>query len=239
MADLSNKFGSEFKLSSDELLNLDGIARLCAGQGLYGKAAEAYQTALKKAHQSPGGNSRDVAQLHLLLAGAYRSLGEKTNAITELEQCLAVSQQVFGQTNLLSATALNQLGMMAAEDSSEGKAESFYLRSLDMLRQFGDKAKPTSAAVSMNLGLLYYHQGNRDKGIPLFDQCLKTIEELGTPETADTAQMLNTLAWVYFDLPQYEKASTLAQRSLKIREKILGPAHPDLTDSFDLLAAFA
>ncbi len=239
MADLSGELGPDYKLSSEDLRRLDRFAELCAHQGLNGKAAEAYEIALKKAHQTTGDNHRDIAQIHLLLAGAYRSLGDNDKAIFELEQCLTTSQQALGPINMLTAVALNQLGMLAADQSEEAKAESFYQRSLDMLDRLGEKAKITAAAVLMNLGLLYYHQADQAKAMPFFERCLKTIDELSTPETADTAQMLNTLAWAHFEMMHYEAASSLMQRGLEIREKVLGPSHPDLADSFDLLARFA
>jgi len=239
MAEAQDQLEIKPSLSTQELRGLDEFARMCAGQGLFGKAAEAYEIALKKARQSLGDEHRDVAQLHLSLAGAYRSLGERDKASAELERCIRVSQRVLGETNMLAAVALNQFGMLAAERAEDPKAETFYRRSLEMLDRLGDEAKPTTAAVAMNLGLLYHHKGNRAESAPLFERSLKLIQELGTPETANTAQVLNTLAWVFFDAMQYERASGLLRQSLAIREKVLGPAHPDLADSFDLLAAFA
>ena len=226
-------------LSTAELRRLDEFAAQCKDQGLYGKATEAYELALEKARRSLGDHHRDVAQLHLSLAGNYRLLGEPIKATQELNACLLISQRAVGETNLLAATALNQLGMLANSEAKNAEAKLFYRRSMEMLEQIGEEAKSTLTAVTMNLGLLYYHEQNSATATPLFERSLQLIQDAGTPETANTAQVLNTLAWVYFDAADYNKASELLQKSLKIRNRILGPAHPDLADSFDLLAVFA
>ena len=51
-----------------------------------------------------------------------------------------------------------------------------------------------------------------------------------------TTQSLNNLAALYNAQGQYAKAEPLYQRSLAIREKALGPEHPDVANSLNNLA---
>jgi tetratricopeptide (TPR) repeat protein len=50
------------------------------------------------------------------------------------------------------------------------------------------------------------------------------------------AGSLNNLANIYSDLGDYQKAEPLYKRALEIREKVLGPDHPDVSDSLNNLA---
>ena len=51
------------------------------------------------------------------------------------------------------------------------------------------------------------------------------------PDHADTATMLNNLAFTHVALGQRDKAVPLQQRVLAIREKALGPDHPVTADA--------
>ena len=230
---------SDFAFADPEVQALHEFARQCAGQGFYGRAAEAYETALGKFRDTASQRILDVAQLHLLLAGAYRSLGEPSKALSHLHDCVSASQSDNGGTNVLAASALNHLGMLAAQGSQDRDAEKFYQRSLQLLEQLPGQGDRLAAAVAMNLGLPYFHQAKFTQSAPLFDRALAFVEDPTTGETVDVAQMLNTLAWVLYRTGRQEKAKQLAYRSLEIRERLLGVAHPDLADSFDLLAEFA
>ena len=48
---------------------------------------------------------------------------------------------------------------------------------------------------------------------------------------------LNNLAVLYQDMGEYAKAEPLYQEALRIRQKVLGPEHPDTAQSLNNLAA--
>ena len=48
---------------------------------------------------------------------------------------------------------------------------------------------------------------------------------------------LNNLAALYYVQGKYQEAESLYQRALEIRERILGPEHPDTACSLNNLAA--
>jgi tetratricopeptide (TPR) repeat protein len=50
------------------------------------------------------------------------------------------------------------------------------------------------------------------------------------------ATSLNNLALLYRDQGRYEEAEPRFQRALEIREKALGPEHPDVAQSLNNLA---
>ena len=60
---------------------------------------------------------------------------------------------------------------------------------------------------------------------------MKRCWEPGHPSVANT---LNNLALLYDSMGAYEKALPLYQRALGIREKVLGPEHPDVATTLGL-----
>jgi len=52
------------------------------------------------------------------------------------------------------------------------------------------------------------------------------------------ATSLNNLATFYCSQEQYTQAEPLLKRTLAIREKTLGPNHPDVAQSLENLASF-
>ena len=59
----------------------------------------------------------------------------------------------------------------------------------------------------------------------------------GSAQDLNEAGVLNTKVMELYNAGQYAEAIPLAQRALSIREKALGPDHPDLASSLENLAA--
>jgi tetratricopeptide (TPR) repeat protein len=92
---------------------------------------------------------------------------------------------------------------------------------------------PTHADVAQSLNslaMLYVAIGAYAKAEPLYQRALDINAALGA-ENPDTATALNNLAALYRTTGAYVKAEPLYQRALAIREKALGPAHPDVAQS--------
>src|SRR5262249_58647472 len=67
----------------------------------------------------------------------------------------------------------------------------------------------------------------------------KASNDIGTGLVKDPdaqAEMMHVMAKVYISLGLYSRASALAQQSMEIRQRVLGPEHPDTLISMDDLA---
>ena len=78
--------------------------------------------------------------------------------------------------------------------------------------------------------------GKYDEAIPLFERALEIRERIFGPDHRDVADVLNSLAILYYYKGDYVRAEPLCQRALIIREKALGPWHPNVADSLRDLA---
>ena len=80
-----------------------------------------------------------------------------------------------------------------------------------------------------------YQQGHYDEAQRNFESALKEAEQFGSDD-ARLATSLNDLASVYKAQGKYAEAEPLHKRALAIREKALGPEHPDVAKRFNNLA---
>jgi CHAT domain-containing protein/tetratricopeptide (TPR) repeat protein len=78
--------------------------------------------------------------------------------------------------------------------------------------------------------------GKYDEAIPLFERALEIRERIFGPDHRDVADVLNSMAILYYYKGDYVRAEPLCQRALIIREKALGPWHPNVADSLRDLA---
>ena len=77
-----------------------------------------------------------------------------------------------------------------------------------------------------------YEQARYAEAEELFFAALKEAESFGEKDTR-LATTLNELALLFTDQGKYAEAEPFFQRSLAIREKALGPEHPDVATSLE------
>jgi len=89
-----------------------------------------------------------------------------------------------------------------------------------------------AVAVELNLlAMLYVQLGRYADAEPLYKRALAIPGDLDV-----VAESLNRLAMLYVPLGHYADAEPLLKRSLAIREKALGPDHPDVATALNNLA---
>lgn len=81
-----------------------------------------------------------------------------------------------------------------------------------------------------------YKEGKTVEIIPLLENALPELEKELGPEHKYIAEAYNGLAQVYaYSLNDFRKSESYFQRALKIREKTLGPEHPDTIEIISLM----
>src|SRR5215813_3787534 len=79
-------------------------------------------------------------------------------------------------------------------------------------------------------------RGNTITAREILDKASKNIETGMAKDPDAQAEMMHVMAKVYISLGLYSRASALAQQSMEIRQRVLGPEHPDTLISMDDLA---
>ncbi|HBF33265.1 TPA: hypothetical protein DDW35_01750 [Candidatus Sumerlaeota bacterium] len=81
-----------------------------------------------------------------------------------------------------------------------------------------------------------YKQGNYDQAIVIGEKVLTRATDLLGPDSLNTASCYANLGMSYFAKEKYTQAEPAFKRVISIREKALGPNHPDLIVTLKNLA---
>jgi tetratricopeptide (TPR) repeat protein len=148
----------------DRALLLD----LCDAVSLAGRGPEAVQV-LEKIVQSFGGKrSKELGEIHRRLANAYLAMGQKDQALGELDKAFRIEPgNIF---------VLRQLGEVAMESGDMTKAQQMF-RAL-LLQRLDGQAPITKAQVFCRLGQIHQALGEGPKAKQMFERAVQADPQL-------------------------------------------------------------
>jgi tetratricopeptide (TPR) repeat protein/predicted Ser/Thr protein kinase len=215
-----------------EALRADEVAAAAAIQlvGTIGldrsRAAEALQWALpaevivQRLGQERGLLGANLLQRQALI---HNSRGEYEQALAEMEQVLAIREELLGPDHPTVATALDVIGNIhRARDSLEA-ARTVQTRALQLRREALGADHPAVAVSANNLGLLEQSRGDYEAAARWLEEALAVGEHALGPEDLEVANTLNNLGRLQHVRGRYAEARALLERALAIREAKLGP----------------
>jgi tetratricopeptide (TPR) repeat protein/ribosomal protein L37AE/L43A len=163
-----------------------------------------------------------------ILANFYWNCGKYQQADILITSAMMIVEQELELDNPIKALYLHRLGYFyemhgSAAHQSEIKAETLYLRALE-IREHALGSKHAETADSLhNLGRLYYTQEKYEQAEPLILRAIAIREEVLGAEHPETGKSLHNLSLVYYKQGKSEQAMQLEQRALTIFERGLGP----------------
>ena len=80
-------------------------------------------------------------------------------------------------------------------------------------------------------------QEKYQEAISIAERAVEAAKRTRGPEQPETADALNTLGFILYNIRDYAKAEPLFEEALRIRQKVLGPEHNETVDSLNTLAA--
>lgn len=142
----------------------------------------------------------DLAMVHRMLAGTYRSLEDLPRATGELRRAVRVSEDdgdVLG-----AALGRHILGVLLRESGAPGEALEHFGAALSAFEQLGDLLG--QGAALNGLGSARYDLGQYDAGL---EHCLRSLALLeGTDDLNGLAHLLFSLGRIRLELRAYEAA---------------------------------
>jgi tetratricopeptide (TPR) repeat protein len=141
---------------------------LCDAVSLAGRGSEAVQV-LEKIVQSFGGKrSKELGEIHRRLANAYLAMGQKDQALGELDKAFRIEPgNIF---------VLRQLGEVAMESGDMTKAQQMF-RAL-LLQRLDGQAPITKAQVFCRLGQIHQALGEGPKAKQMFERAVQADPQL-------------------------------------------------------------
>ena len=152
------------------------------------------------------------------------------------QRALAIDEKALGPEHPDTATSLNNLAVLYDAQGHYAKAEPLYQRALAIREKALGPEHPDTATSLNNLAELYSTRASTPRPSRSTSALWRSVKKpwgrstLIPPPASTTWRRSTTQG-------HYAKAEPLYQRALAIREKTLGPEHPDTANSLNNLAA--
>lgn len=157
--------------------------------------------------------AQDAVQLgrHIEDAQQFFKQGRYAQAVQAYQQALPIAQQIFGGQHQNVGVILGETGRVWWTMNEPAKAKP-YLEGAVKIYERSSNAQLISEGIN-NLAGVYVELGQFKEAQELHEKCLKLMQSLHGPESAEYAISLGNLAGVHHSLGQDEKAEPLLQRS--------------------------
>jgi tetratricopeptide (TPR) repeat protein len=208
---MSKAFGErgENELRAKTIYNL-GI--LSHKQGKWKDAIDAYETALKVAHEFQNSNleANSLNELGII----YIDQGNTDKAIECIESAMTIYQSIGD--NVGKAGLLNDLGRIYQNKNEWEKAFQYYIDSRDIFIQQNDKRGEATALG--NIGLYYQSKQKYEDAIKFYEDSLKIFIDLGLK--VDQANLITKIGSIYHSLGHLNEALQYYNNSLNIEREL-------------------
>ena len=123
---------------------------------------------------------------------------------------------------------LSSLALICKSQRLYDRAESLFLRALEINEHALDKNHLNVAENLNQLAEIYREQGLYDRAKPMLLRALEINEQALDKNHPDIGSTLNRLAGIYREQGLYDRAEPLFLRALEISERALDKNHPDI-----------
>jgi len=172
---------------------LECRADLFLEMGKHPEAADDLKHAIDQLDNRPD-RIAQLGRLYALLGAAYDGQERPEKAIEAWQNAVVFFQKHEPPLLMDVAAISNNLGFMAKAGGDLGKAEDYFLRSLEIMYAEAGAKHEETAAVSNNLGAVYLAAGFLDQAREMHMMALEARRELFGENHPDTAQSHNNLA---------------------------------------------
>jgi serine/threonine protein kinase len=166
-------------------------------------------------------------------ATARRERDRATAALTQARQALRESDETTG-----FLAGLFDANVPAPGSAPAGTTDELIARGLGQIAQAGNYPL-VQARMLEGIGRIYVNAGHFAEGLSSFERSLALRRANGEGESAQAATTLLHMANTLRVSGRYAAADSAAKQSLRIFEKVNGPADPSLADAWQMLSMLA
>ena len=220
--------------------DLRSDAQICNNLGdLFGHFGE-YDNALEFYQQCLDIESKNLGNLHPVVANSYNSIGETwlekgefDKALVFLLQSLDIRLKTLGNHHFDVANSYTNIGSAWLEKGEYDKALEFNQQSLSIRLKTLGKQHPDVAHSYNALGAVWYRKGEYDKALKFLQQGLDIRLKTQGNQHPEVATSYNNIGFAWSNKGEYDKALKFHQQSLDIRVKTFGNLHPHVAISYN------
>jgi len=143
-----------------------------------------------------------------------------------LRHMLAMYSHAYPDRQIDVASIVNDLALLSHQQNNYILTEPLLLRSVSIYEQIVGSTDAELAECLSVLANLYESQGKLEQAAALYTRALRMFEVHHLDD--NTCDILRNMAWLALAQGHFEEAESLYQRALHLREKIVGPIHPEV-----------
>ncbi|HVG91601.1 MAG TPA: tetratricopeptide repeat protein, partial [Alphaproteobacteria bacterium] len=167
------------------------------------------------------------AQMMVLMARVYLSLGLYSRSETLARQAVSVRNRIFGPEHLQTLEAMDQLEWALNQQRRAAEAEKLERETLAIRRRVLGNEDPNTARSMAYLVWSIQDQGHYAEAEELARQTLAIRRRVLGPEHQDTLASMHDLAVSLEMTGRLDEAEKLERDALEIERRVLGNDHPD------------
>lgn len=169
-------------------------------------------------------------------ADFYRQTGQYDRAEPLFRRAIDIYEKAGGPARLGGTVAMNNLALLHVSKGDSARAEELLRRALDIQKASAGPDNPVVANTIANLAIIAHHRGDLPAAEELDRSACAALEKAFTAEHYATAQCFLNLGAVLQSKADYPAARALFEKALGVRQRVLGPSHPRVADSLNVLA---
>jgi len=216
------------------------IGRTLLSQARYEESEAILKKALGLYLREKGPKDPDVAQVLTRLGALYTELNRFTEAEEAFEKALQIRIEKLGPTHTRVGQTLKHMLTMYEEQGNTEKALKAGMRALEITEARLGPDDPNVSSILIRLGRVYMRSNQYKQAKGYFKRALTIVQNKLGPEHNYAADNIYELGSFYFVKPEEigskentkgwakDKAEEYFLKALTIKEKSLGPDHPDV-----------
>jgi tetratricopeptide (TPR) repeat protein len=211
-------------------VHLNDLASSLVAEGEYARARTFFEGALRIYERNLGPDHSGVTTAVYNLAVVSASLGDVREARRQSNRAISTWSRVVGPEHPFVAIALFQLGDLLSGQGLHAEARTAYERALAIRERTLGKNHTDVAAILTSLSVTMANLGQIREAYQLSSRALKIWEQSSGRDTRGAANALIVNGAHQSGQGNHVAARNSYDHAMVILRRILGDAHPDVTD---------
>jgi tetratricopeptide (TPR) repeat protein len=216
----------------DTALAYYNMAKICVDRGDFEQAYQWAAKAIGTIEKVFGAEHIDTAATYALFGTVLISRGDYTQALIWLKKALDIEEKALGVNHPKTATTYGSLSTTYGYMGNFTKALEYAHKTLSVYEDLYGNDDSRTAMLYQSIGGIYNGIGDYHEALKWLNKALTSQQKaFMSEEHRDIAITYNTLAVVYNNLKQHQKALEAVRMALSINVKTLGMSHPDTVNT--------
>ena len=173
-------------------------------------------------------------------AGVCVINGSKTykKAMHYYDEAMKISERFVGEHQLFAATICNNKALLCIKKGNYDVAFELFKNALNTRKSVlgEDNLDLETATIYNCIAIACKNIGNRRKALANYIDAFAIKRKVLGEMDFDTAMSYCKVAWVFYEMSDYDKASEIFEKVLRIMERILGYEDPNTIEYYRVLA---